>query len=370
MAWISEANSSSYVNVATNVGADIRNVSRNGTSVYFEYRAYIYQSTSTWSSNTWALWVEGNRNVVKDSGTHSSQGTKYYTGWYGKTVSLGTGSSYTEVSVGVAGKNYAASSPNGYVTLGVHDLPTVGKPSLSNISVGAVRDKSVYASFYVTNNNNQAPYSPHIDVSASNFGAAVSTINARAGTLSGLDPNRKYYVRGNDANDAGRRYTNVASFTTSYTNPGAPGKPVLSYDQTEPIPKAKLTASWIAASAGSTAIAGYRIKLYKNGTEVTLIDTKNTGISYTFDSFESYGFVPGDVAQVGIYSYSKDWAGNKHFNGGGSGSAQVYSNTLTIISDKFIYASVNGGAFDKYKMYVSQDGGSFVEVKKEKFKVI
>lgn len=244
------------------------------------------------------------------------------------------------------------------------------KPSLSNISISGVDDTSAYVSFSVTNNNGQAPYSPYIDLSLTNFGSAVKSSASRGATFTGLDANRTYYARGNDANDAGRSYTNVASFTTSYTNPGAPGKPILSYDQTEPIPKAKLTASWLAASAGSTAIAGYRIRLFKNGTEVMEIDTENTGISYTFDSFESYGFEPGDVAQVGIYSYSKDWAGNKHFNGGGSTSSQIYSNTLTIISDKFIYASVNGGAFDKYKMYISQDGGSFVEVKKEKFKVI
>ena len=244
------------------------------------------------------------------------------------------------------------------------------KPSLSNISISGVDDTSAYVSFSVTNNNGQAPYSPYIDLSLTNFGSVVKSSASRGATFTGLDANRTYYVRGNDANDAGRSYTNVASFTTSYTNPGAPGKPILSYDQTEPIPKAKLTASWLAASAGSTAIAGYRIRLFKNGTEVMEIDTENTGISYTFDSFESYGFESGDVAQVGIYSYSKDWAGTKHFNGGGSTSSQIYSNTLTIISDKFIYASVNGGAFDKYKMYISQDGGSFVEVKKEKFKVI
>lgn len=369
MAYFNEVSAGNYVNVSATVGGNVRNVSRNGTSVYFEYQAYIYQSTSTWSSNTWALWIEGSQNNVKGT-SQSSQGTKYYTEWKGKTISLGTGSSSTTVSIGVNGNYWNPSSPAGYVTLTLSGLPTVGKPSLSNISVSNVGDKSVYASFTVTNNNYQAPYSPYIDVSASNFGSAVATISARSGTLSGLDPNRTYYVRGNDANDAGRSYTNVASFTTSYTNPGAPGKPVLSYDQTEPIPRAKLTASWTAASAGSTAIAGYRIRLYKNGTEVTMIDTENTGISYTFNSFESYGFEPGDVAQVGIYSYSKDWAGTKHFNGGGGSSAQVYSNTLTIISDKFIYASVNGGVFDKYKMYVSQDGGSFVEVKKEKFKVI
>ena len=374
MASFNEVSAGSYVNVSAIVGANVRNVSRNGTSVYFEYQAYIYQSTPTWSSNSWALWVEGSKNIVFNSNSganHTSQGSKYYTVWYGRSISLGTGTSSTTVSIGVNGNRYNPTSPAGYVTLTLSGLPTVGKPSLSSISVSSIGDKSVYASFSVTNNNYQDPYSPHIDVATSNFSGVVSTINARAGTLSGLDPNRTYYVRGNDANDAGQTYTNVASFTTIYNNPGAPGAPILSYNQTEPIPKANLKATWTAASAGSTAISGYRLILYKNGTEIKVIDTESTDTFYTFGTFESLGFVPGDIAKVGIYSYAKDWAGNKHFNGDGASSAQVYSsNTITEVSDKYIYVSSNGSSFNKYKMYVSVDNGAFNEVKKEKFKVI
>lgn len=316
------------------------------------------------------LYISINGTVVYNPGTVAWD-TKVFpaaTGSTGGSVWIGNGANAQTIYVSFVGAVYynRSTQNGGNFTMGQY----IYKPSLSNISVGNVFDVSADVSFYVTNNNGQAPYSPYIDLSLSNFGSVIQSSASRSTKFTGLDPNRTYYVRGNDANDAGRTYTNVASFTTAYYNPGAPGKPVLSYDQTEPIPKAKLTASWLAASTGSTAVAGYRIRLYKNGTEVTMIDTESTGISYTFNSFESYGFEPGDVAQVGIYSYSKDWAGNKHFNGGGSSSAQVYSNTLTIISDKFIYASVNGGTFDKYKMYVSQDGGSFVEVKKEKFKVI
>lgn len=320
--------------------------------------------------NIYNLYISINGTVVYNPGT-VGWSTKVFpaaTGSTGGSVWIGNGANAQTIYVSFVGAVYynRSTQNGGDFTMGQY----IYKPSLSNISVGNVFDVSADVSFYVTNNNGQAPYSPYIDLSLSDFGSVIQSSASRSTKFTGLDPNRTYYVRGNDANDAGRSYTNVASFTTAYYNPGAPGKPVLSYDQTEPIPKAKLTASWLAASTGSTAVAGYRIRLYKNGTEVTMIDTESTGVSYTFNSFESYGFEPGDVAQVGIYSYSKDWAGNKHFNGGGSSSAQVYSNTLTIISDKFIYASVNGGAFDKYKMYVSQDGGSFVEVKKEKFKVI
>ena len=316
------------------------------------------------------LYISINGTVVYNPGTVSWSTKKFpaATGSTSGSVWIGNGADVKTIYRSFIGAVYydRNTQNGGNFTMGQY----IYKPSLNNISISNVSDTSAYVSFSVANNNGQAPYDPYIELSLTNFGYIIHSSASRGVTFTGLDANRTYYVRGNDANDAGRSYTNVASFTTSYINPGAPGKPVLSYDQTEPIPKAKLTASWLAASAGSTAIAGYRIRLYKNGTEVATIDTENTGVSYTFNSFESYGFEPGDVAQVGIYSYSKDWAGTKHFNGGGNSSSQVYSNTLTIISDKFIYASVNGGAFDKYKMYISQNGGSFVEVKKEKFKVI
>lgn len=316
------------------------------------------------------LYISINGTVVYNPGTvgYNTKTFPAAAGSISDAVWIGNGANEKTIYVSFVGAVYydKDTENGGNFTMSQY----IYKPSLNNINISSVGDTSAYVSFSVADNNGQAPYDPYIELSLTNFGYIIHSSASRGVTFTGLDANRTYYARGNDANDAGRSYTNVASFTTSYINPGAPGKPVLSYDQTEPIPKAKLTASWLAASAGSTAIAGYRIRLYKNGTEVATIDTENTGVSYTFNSFESYGFEPGDVAQVGIYSYSKDWAGTKHFNGGGSSSSQVYSNTLTIISDKFIYASVNGGTFDKYKMYISQNGGSFVEVKKEKFKVI
>lgn len=316
------------------------------------------------------LYISINGTVVYNPGTvgYNTKTFPAAAGSISDAVWIGNGANAKTIYISFVGAVYynRTTENGGDFTMSQY----IYQPSLNNISISSVGDTSAYVSFSVANNNGQAPYSPYIELSLTNFGDVIKSSASRGVTFTGLDANRTYYARGNDANDAGRSYTNVASFTTSYINPGAPGKPVLSYDQTEPIPKAKLTASWLAASAGSTAIAGYRIRLYKNGTEVATIDTENTGVSYTFNSFESYGFEPGDVAQVGIYSYSKDWAGTKHFNGGGNSSSQVYSNTLTIISDKFIYASVNGRAFDKYKMYISQNGGSFVEVKKEKFKVI
>lgn len=366
MAWIGEAGAKN-INVSANVGAEIRSVSRDGTSVYFEYRPYIYQSTNTWSSNVWALWAEGNRWVVKDR-SQSTKGTKYYGGWVGKSVSLGTGTNSCTISVGTQGNNWDPWAP-GYVDLPVYDLPTASAPSLSGLTVTSVGDKSARVYFSVTSTNNASISDNYIDLSLSNFGAVVKSAGNRDNTFGDLDPNRTYYARGNAANAAGRTYTNVVGFTTGFNNPGNPGQPYLSCDQSEPIPKARLSISWTAATAGSTAIGGYRIRLYKNGTEIKMIDTDNANTTYDFGTFESNGFAPGDVASVNIFAYCRDWNNGQHWSGNGSTAVQG-SNTITVVSDKYIYASPNGGNFNKYKMYVSANGGDFIEVKKEKFKVI
>ena len=366
MAWISEAGAAK-INVPAIVGAEIRNVSRNGRRVYFEYRAYLYQSSDAWSTNVWAVWTEGNRYVVKD-GLSSSKNVKYYGGWVGKSVDLDPGASKCNISVGTQGNNYDPWDP-GYVTLTVYDLPTCSKPSLSALSISNVSDTSAYISFNINNTNNGSVSDSYIDLSLSNFGSVVKSIDSRDGTFTGLDPNRTYYARGSAANAAGRSYTNVSSFTTGFTDPGAPSNLKIAYNKNEPIPTAAYTFSWDAGSAGSKPIAGYRFILYKNNTEILMEDTESTATSKTINGAD-YNFAVGDVIRFGLYSYSKDWDGNKHFNGGGVDSAQVVSGTITIVSDKYIYVSVNGGTFDKKKMYISVNGGAFVEVKKEKFKTI
>ena len=125
----------------------------------------------------------------------------------------------------------------------------------------------------------------------------------------------------------------------NFYNPGNPGKPALSYDTPELTPRSKITASWKAAAAGSTAIAGYRIRLFSEQLgELFLIDTDTNSTNYTFETLENYGVQPKDLIYVGIYSYCKDWEGTKYFNGDGAGEAQILSNKALVLSDKFIYS--------------------------------
>lgn len=360
---------------SVNLGIDYDDGSFTTTTV--KCRTVIEKTSSTWYDDRFACDGGVFSNwTAKDDGTGSGSWPYY------REFTLSKGTTATSYSTGefycactgnsYSWGNFQATKTNcGTATITAPSSAVVKKPTFNTPSVSKITDTSAYVSFSTANANNQSPWDANIDLSLSNFGAVVATKAAWNNTFTGLEPNRTYYARGNAKNDAGRGYSGVKSFTTSFTNPGAPGAPVLSYNQTEPIPKAVLKATWTKANAGSKPIAGYRIRLFKNNKEVKVIDTDSTAVTYTFGSFEDLGFAVGDVAKVGIYAYSLDWNDDKHFNGGGAASAQVFSsNTVTVISDKYIYASVNGGTFTKYKMYISQNGGSFVEVKKEKFKVI
>ena len=376
MASFNEKDASAYCNVSINVGASVKDVSRNGTTVTFKYNPYFYTSSQYWTSNSVCLWVDGTmyKNFWSYGGSqHTSGGTTYYSAWVDKTVkNVGISSSSLNVDVGVNGNWWDPSSygPAGYVTLTLSDIPTVSAPTLSNISTSSVTDSSLYASFTVTDSHYQTPNNPAIKVSTtSNMSNVVKTLYARSGTITGLDANRTYYVRGQDANDAGTGYTNVATIQTTFNNPGNPGKPTLLYNTTELTPSSILSASWTAATAGSTPVAGYRLRLYKNGIMTgSVIDTNNTSTAYTFGKLEDLGFVPGDTVQVSIFAYCLDWNNAKHFSGGGS--TAIFSDTMTVLSDKYIYVSENGGTFAKHKMYISVNGAAFAEVKKEKFKII
>lgn len=285
----------------------------------------------------------------------------------GGSVWVGHSASYREFYVSFVGAVFwdRTTQNGGNVGMGA----TISKPSLSGLSISSVSDSSAYISFNINSSNNGNVSDSYLDLSLTNFGAVVKSIASRAGTFTGLEPNRTYYARGNAANEAGRAYTGVSSFTTGFTNPGAPSNLKIAYNKNEPIPTANYTFSWDAAAPGSKPVAGYRIRLFKNNDIVFMEDTESTATSKTINGAD-YNFAVGDVISFGLYSYSKDWAGKKHFNGGGDGPSQVYSGSITIVSDKYIYVSVNGGTFDKKKMYISVNGGSFIEVKKEKFKTI
>ena len=246
----------------------------------------------------------------------------------------------------------------------------VWAPSLSNISITNVKDTSFSAGFSLLNANGDTPGRYWTDLSLnSDMSPVLQPINAHSATFTNLDPNRTYYVRGNATNGGGTTYTDTKSIKTEFYIPTQPGAPILSYTGTEPILSSHLIASWTASKGGSKPVAGYRLMLYKNNVQIKQIITENTEITYDFGTFESLNCEVGDTIKLSILSYSVDWQGEKFYSG--TLYEQVYStNAITIVSDKFIYVSQNGGVFDKKKTYISIDGNDFIEIKKEKFRTI
>lgn len=149
---------------------------------------------------------------------------------------------------------------------------------------------------------------------------------------------------------------------TNFVAPSAPQTAGVSTDMEEPIPTGTYKGGWSApASTGSNGISGYRVQWLKNGSNLgSEVDV--SGISTTKSLTES-DIQPGDTLSLKVRAYTIG-QNTRYYSG------YTTSGTITIVSDKFIHLSQNGGAFTKYKAYISVNGGSFVEIKKEKLKVI
>ena len=156
----------------------------------------------------------------------------------------------------------------------------------------------------------------------------------------------------------------TTNIVRQYVNPGAPGKPVLSsssYDNDRLTTKKIWTYTWTEAKAanGASAIKGYRIRVYKNGTVITglalgsnrtivaadnddyWIDIDATECSIKIDPV-SLGFIAGDKIKIGIYAFTKNAKDTKLFNGGGSSSAQVDSAELAVETACALYVKAKG----------------------------
>lgn len=239
--------------------------------------------------------------------------------------------------------------------------PYIVAPQLSSLSVSNIGDKYFNASFNVNNNGGQGT-DFYIDVATSNFSGVVAT-RTSSGQFTGLDAGRTYYVRGNAANSIGRIYTNVVTVTTSYNTPNAPTS--LKCSQT--IMNNIGVLSWnTPSSAGSNAIVGYRIRIYKNNTLFSTIDTGNSGTSYNYTFLEK-DWKDGDIFKFDVSAYSKRWDSTKMY-----GSIQTSSN-YNVESDKYIYVLINSNNPNDFfkadlNLLINSDlPQNFVEIKKANF---
>lgn len=157
-------------------------------------------------------------------------------------------------------------------------------------------------------------------------------------------------------------YQISGTITTNFVAPGTPTGLGLTYTEEEPIPSATFTATWTAPQNGGTnGVKGYKIQWLKNGSNYgseQTVTTTSKSITISEDDFQ-----PGDKISFKVMAYTTGQSNNYY-------SGYTTSGSITIVSDKYIFVSQNGGAFTKYKMHISVNGTAFKEVKKEKFRVI
>lgn len=326
---------------------------------------YTTQDTQSWVTKTVNVNIAGNLHSFTTT-TISFPANSNWTSWNMKdAITQNNLNGTVNITITFSGST-TSNINNSEFSTNIDVGYTIVKPTLSNLSVQNITDTSAYASFDVTSTGNQTPYSPYIQLSTSNdFSNVIQTINERAGTFIGLDPNRTYYVRGSDANDAGRVYTNTLYITTSFYNPDAPSN----LNITTVNNNTELYTSWNAGTGGSTPIVGYRLVLYLVDSEglatsMKSVDTDSTNTNYNFGTLQSLRLEVGDTIYFTASSYSLDYNGTKHL------SLAASSNSYTISSEYFIYVSENGNDFKKCKMYISLNGGNFREVTKDKLKII
>lgn len=365
MAYIAPVDASSAVNVPVLAGMDIYDVGRYGNRIKYQVRGWITMASDVYSLNTWALWVAGRQFNVKGR-ERSYQGTYYYTDWVPYDYELSPVASEDYISLGVSGINWNPTEPAGWFNLKIEQLPIAYKPVAGNVQISEITDKSFRVRFSDVQSINAPIERRWIGLfSDAQFKTRIQESYSNDHVFNNLDPNRPYYIQVQNYNVIGWSDYVPASTLTLYYNPKAPTSVITGYSEPEPIPKAKPTYSISGANNGSLTIQGYKLNLYKGSDIIFNVDIPANSSNGTLNfKLEDKGYTVGDTYYIGVQSYEVDWNGTKHY------SNEVLSNSITLISDKFIQISVNGTAFEKRKIYISIKGSNFIEVKKEMLKIL
>ena len=170
----------------------------------------------------------------------------------------------------------------------------------------------------------------------------------------------------------------------NYKGPGHPGTPVISWTKTRMTNREPWTISWTAATRtnSNSNVAGYRIYLYKNGTNIHILDDKGTArtiqdsygniiwdtnsatmLSFTIDP-KKHGFVAGDTVQVKIFAYATSTAPDgkstyKFFSGGGTTS--VASAIYTVNNAGIMRVKTKSSGWKEGQVYVKTANNGWQE---------
>lgn len=141
-----------------------------------------------------------------------------------------------------------------------------------------------------------------------------------------------------------------------YAAPSDPGKPVIEYTKSRLTIKEPWTISWDAATAGNTntPIAGYRLRIYKNGIPIDIKNSSGTVVSATvgadkyYDMNEtsyvinpiSHGILPGDNIRIELFAYAFNGAGTRLWSG--NEERAVLSDVYTVQNAGVMHPLVDG----------------------------
>lgn len=189
-------------------------------------------------------------------------------------------------------------------------------------------------------------------------------------TLSGTAATRTVYARSRSVATYGTSPIHaVSKAIKQYIAPSTPGKPALSYTKNRLTIKEDWVYSWAASTATNTSspVKGYRIRLYKNGVTIPIIDAAGTVLTTTgaetyYDSDststsitinpEACGIKAGDNIKFSVTPYTRYGESNtgaQLFGSAATSDASVVQNAGVIhakISNQWsegqVYAKLNG----------------------------
>lgn len=184
-------------------------------------------------------------------------------------------------------------------------------------------------------------------------------------------------------------YGDSTTVTTSkaikqYVKPTKPGTISISYDKSRLTIKEKWVFSWTAPTAvnSNSPIKGYRIRLFKNGSSITIVSsdgkvlTKADGegsYRYYYDrpdtrnSFTVYpdknGIKPGDKIKLDILAYTENGKGEKLFSERQTSKEWIVQNagSLNVKKDGAwkegqVHVKKDGKWYEAVAVYVKKDG--------------
>lgn len=359
---------------------------RDGNSM--KYNLYIKANCTkpgAWDNQRWGINVSFNnqeirnfRNDTLKPATSGTIGTTVYTYTItGLSVDVNSGSIPISVQ-GVRTLNYPPYNQSGgtwKVLTGSLPVTTPSAPNApANIDIpsSAAPDDTVTISWSTASGGTNGVTGYYLAYSKTG-GSSWSYVYV-SGTSYRLDLDEAGFKQGSRLKCAILAYSTVngvkynsgwtysSTITTSFVAPSVPRSLVLTCLSDEPIPTAQFRGSWTApSSGGSNGVSGYQVQWLKNGANYgSAITTSSTNRTITLNGTD---YTPNDRISFKVRAYTVG-QGTKYY------SNYATSQYIIIVSDKFIYVSIDGGSFEKYKMYYSSNGGNFIEIKKEKFKTI